>query len=195
MKSLGLVTECKTQLGVPRAHVPQLRSTGQARLILAVLLASLNQATVACHLELGWHSSWPKKMPLHGRTLPARHTQVLPGFGGSLWNHRLPRNTLEPVSIHSTLENHCSGRMLAKQGLCFLSGFPRQDGTCEYPTGSGTEASMNAASGNDYQRVAQRPPANRTALGLNMVGQWPLEGLFPPASLEGAPSQHDQRAP
>lgn len=51
---------------------------------------------------------------------------------------------------------------------------------------------MNAAPGNDYQRVAQRPPANRTALGL---GTWWVSGPWKACSLllllEGAPSQHD----
>lgn len=61
--------------------------------------------------------------------------------------------------------------------------------------GSGMEASMSTAPGDDYQRVAQCPLANRAALGLET---WWVSGPRKACSLllllEGAPSQHDQRA-
>lgn len=76
-----------------------------------------------CTATPSWAGTLLGPRRCHGHILPARHTQVLPGFGGSLWNHRLPRNTLEPMSIHSTLEKHCPGRMLAAGPLvsCLVS--------------------------------------------------------------------------
>lgn len=54
---------------------------------------------------------------------------------------------------------------------------------------------MSTAPGDDYQRVAQCPLANRAALGLET---WWVSGPRKACSLllllEGAPSQHDQRA-
>lgn len=54
---------------------------------------------------------------------------------------------------------------------------------------------MSAAPGDDYQRVAQCPLANRAALDL---GTWWASGPWKACSLllllEGTPSQHDQRA-
>lgn len=116
----------RTQLGVPRARVPRLsgyRSTGQTR-FSCWQYRWPHSTGPPCTATLSWAGTLlgPRSGKCHGFILPARHTQVLPGFGGSLWNHRLPRKTLEPLSNHSALENPCPGRTLAAGPLsCLVS--------------------------------------------------------------------------